>query len=333
MKLPLLLITLGDVAGIGPEIVVKAWAKLLPVARPVVVGNAGALRAAARQLKLPLEIREVATVAEGGCEAGVIPLLRGSERDLSGVAPGEVSEVSGGAAYDFLIKAIDLTVAGEAAGLVTCPLHKEGMARAGVNHPGHTEILAERTGSKSHAMLLFDAELPLAVAHVTLHRPLREAVNEVTTEGVLAKIRLLYEILPRLTGSPARIAVAALNPHGGDNGLFGDEETTVIAPAVELANAEGIFASGPYPADAIFLPHLRAQFDGVVVMVHDHGHIAMKLLGGRRAVNVTAGLPIVRTSVAHGTAYDIAGRGVADESSLVSAVAVAAKLAGTATPH
>ena len=327
MKPPVLLVTLGDIAGIGPEIVAKAWAKLLPVARPVVVGDAAALRAALRQLNLPLEVREVESPGEGCTEADVIPLIPGTARDLSGVVPGEVSAEAGGAAYDFLIKAIDLTLAGEAAGVVTCPLHKEGLSRAGVGHPGHTEILAERTGSPSHAMLLFDAELPLAVAHVTLHRSLRQAVAEVTTEGVLAKIRLLNEILPRLTGSPARIGVAALNPHGGDGGLFGDEEAAIIAPAVEAANAEGIFASGPYPADAIFLPHLRAQFDGVVVMVHDQGHIAMKLLGGRRAVNVTAGLPIVRTSVAHGTAYDIAGRGVADESSLVSAVAVAARLA------
>ena len=330
MKPPVLLITLGDVAGIGPEIVVKAWAKLLPTARPVVVGDARALRTAARQLGLTLEVREVEAPGEGCTESDVIPVIPGTTRDLSGVTPGEVSAEAGGAAYDFLIKAIDLTLAGEAEGVVTCPLNKEGLALAGVGHPGHTEILAERTKSPSHAMLLFDAELPLAVAHVTLHQSLKKAVEGVTVGAVLEKIRLLSAILPRLTGNPARVGVCALNPHAGDGGLFGDEERTVIAPAVAAANAEGIFASGPYPADAIFLPHLRAQFDGVVAMVHDQGHIAMKLLGGRRAVNVTAGLPIVRTSVAHGTAYDIAGRGVADESSLVSAVAVAARLARAA---
>jgi len=165
------------------------------------------------------------------------------------------------------------------------------------------------------------------VAHVTLHMAVRDALKHITTESVLDKVRLLHDIVPRLTGKPARIAVAALNPHASDGGLFGDEEETIIAPAVEAARAEGINATGPIAADAVFLPHNRAKFDGVVAMIHDHGHIAMKLLGGRRAVNVTAGLPIVRTSVAHGTAYDIAGQGVADESSLVSAVRVAARLA------
>jgi 4-hydroxythreonine-4-phosphate dehydrogenase len=176
-------------------------------------------------------------------------------------------------------------------------------------------------------MLLYDDELPLAVAHVTLHRPLRSVFDHITRDSVLDKIRLLHGIVPRLTGRPARVGVAALNPHASDGGLFGDEEETLIAPAVAAARAEGIDATGPVAADAVFLPHNRAKFDGIVAMYHDQGHIAMKLLGGRRAVNVTAGLPIVRTSVAHGTAYDIAGRGVADESSLVSAVRVAARLA------
>ncbi len=327
MKPPLLLITLGDIAGVGPEIVAKAWPKLFPAARPVVVGSPEAVRAAVRALGLPLTVQPVTDLDDATPDLDTVPVLVATARDLSGVTPGAVSAEAGGAAYDFLVAAIDLTLAGRADGVVTCPLHKEGLHLAGVPHPGHTEILAARTGAATHAMLLFDAELALAVAHVTLHRPLREAVNEVTTAGVLEKIRLLHDILPKLLGTPARIGVAALNPHGSDGGLFGSEEETIIAPAVAAANAEGIVASGPYPADAIFLPHLRAQFDGVVAMYHDQGHVPMKLLGGRRAVNITAGLPIVRTSVAHGTAYDIAGRGVADESSLVSAVAVAAKLA------
>jgi 4-hydroxythreonine-4-phosphate dehydrogenase len=145
-------------------------------------------------------------------------------------------------------------------------------------------------------------------------------------QSVLDKIRLLNDMAPRLTGTPARIGVAALNPHASDGGLFGNEEATIIGPAVEAARAEGIAVEGPIPADAIFLPHNRAKFTGIAAMIHDHGHIAMKLLGGRRAVNITAGLPIVRTSVAHGTAYDIAGKGVADESSLVEAVKIAARL-------
>jgi 4-hydroxythreonine-4-phosphate dehydrogenase len=302
MDKPTLLITLGDVAGIGPEIVARAWPELTAHCQPTVVGDPA---------RLP---------------AGV-PCVNPSAADLSGVRPGAVSAAAGRAAYDWLVYAIDECRAGRADGIVTCPLHKEGLHAAGVPFPGHTEILAERTGAATHAMLLHDDELPLTVAHVTLHRSLRSVFDHITPRTVLDTIRLLHGIVPKLTGRPARIGVAALNPHASDGGLFGDEEATVIAPAVAAARAEGIDAAGPIASDAIFLPHNRARFDGVVAMYHDQGHIAMKLLGGRRAVNVTAGLPIVRTSVAHGTAYDIAGQGVADPSSLVSAVRVAARLA------
>ncbi len=302
MPLPKLLITLGDVAGIGPEIVAAAWPRLGEYCQPVVIGD---------PTRLP---------------AGV-PVVNPSTADLTGVKLGEVSAEAGKAAYDWLCYAIDECVAGRADGIVTCPLHKEGLHAAGVPFPGHTEILADRTGAKSHAMLLFDDELPLAVAHVTLHRSVRRVFDHITMESVLDTIRLLHGIVPRLTGTPARIGVAALNPHASDGGLFGDEEARIIAPAIERARAEGIEVAGPIPVDAIFLPSNRARFNGVVCQIHDHGHIAMKLLGGRRAVNVTAGLPIVRVSVAHGTAYDIAGRGVADPSSLIAAARVAARLA------
>ncbi len=257
----------------------------------------------------------------------LIPVIFATQRRLVDVVLGQVSADAGRAAYDWLVYAIDACLAGRADGIVTCPLHKEGLHAAGVPYPGHTEILADRTGATSHAMLLYDDELPLAVAHVTLHRSLRSVFEHITPQTVLDKIRLLHDIVPKLTGRVARIGVAALNPHASDGGLFGDEEETIIAPAVANAIAEGIAATGPIASDAIFLPHNRTKFDGIVAMYHDQGHIAMKLLGGRRAVNVTAGLPIVRTSVAHGTAYDIAGKGIADESSLVSAVRVAARLA------
>jgi 4-hydroxythreonine-4-phosphate dehydrogenase len=304
---PKLLITLGDVAGIGPEVVANAWPNLHEYCQPVVVGDPRFLPAG-------------------------MPCVNPSAADLSKVRLGEVSAEAGRAAYDWLCFAIDECLAGRADGIVTCPLHKEGLHAAGVPYPGHTEILADRTGAKSHAMLLYDDDLPLAVAHVTLHQSLRSTFDHITTQSVLDKIRLLHDIVPKLTGQPARVGVAALNPHASDGGLFGNEEAEVIAPAVELAKREGIDATGPIAADAIFLPHNRSRFNGVVCMVHDHGHIAMKLIGGRRAVNVTAGLPIVRTSVAHGTAYDIAGQGVADESSLVMAVKVAARLAERTTP-
>jgi len=306
MPLPRVLITLGDVTGIGPEIVAKAWPKLAAVCDPVAVGDSRFLPAG-------------------------VPCVNPSDVDLSNVRPGIVTADAGRAAYDWLCYAIDECLAGRAAAVVTCPLHKEGLHKAGLPYPGHTEILAERTGAKSHAMLLYDDALRLAVAHVTLHTSVKDAVGSITTERVLATIRLLSEMAPRLTGTPARVGVAALNPHASDGGLFGNEEATIIAPAIQAARAEGISVEGPIPADAIFLSANRSRFTGIAAMIHDHGHVAMKLLGGRRAVNVTAGLPIVRTSVAHGTAYDIAGKGVADESSLVEAVKVAVRLAATGT--
>jgi 4-hydroxythreonine-4-phosphate dehydrogenase len=301
-KRPRLLITLGDVAGIGPEIVVKAWPRLSQYCEPIAVGDPTRL-------------------------GPQISCINPSSVPLDDVPLGVITAAGGRAAYDWLIYAIDECLAGRADGIVTCPLHKEGLHAAGIAYPGHTEILADRTGSHSYAMLLYDEQLPLAVAHVTLHRALKTVFEAITTESVLDKIRLLDAIVPKLTGRTARIGVMALNPHASDGGLFGHEESTIIAPAIVAARHEGMDVQGPVASDAIFLPHYRARFDGIVAMYHDQGHIAMKLLGGRRAVNVSAGLPIIRTSVAHGTAYDIAGKGIADESSLVSAVRVAAKLA------
>lgn len=307
MNLPRLLITMGDIAGVGPEIIETAWPHLTDHCQPLVVGD---------PTRLPPDI----------------PCVNPTKADLARVPVGVVTAEAGRAAYDWLCFAIDECLAGRADGIVTCPLHKEGLHAAGIDHPGHTEILAERTGTTAFAMLLYDNALPLAVAHVTLHRALRTIFEHVTTETVLEKIRLLHEIVPRLLDRPARIGVAALNPHASDGGLFGNEEATVIRPAIDAARNEGIIVDGPIASDAIFLPHNRAKFDGIVAMYHDQGHIAMKLLGGRRAVNIAAGLPIVRTSVAHGTAYDIAGRGLADASSLISAVRVAAKLANRIMP-
>jgi 4-hydroxythreonine-4-phosphate dehydrogenase len=303
---PRLLITMGDVAGIGPEIIAKAWPRLSEWCQAIVVGD---------PLRLPDKITCINPTAV----------------NLSSVKPGAVTAIAGLAAYDWLCHAIDECFAGRADGIVTCPLNKEGLHAAGVQHPGHTEILAERCGAKSHAMLLFDDELQLAVAHVTLHLAVRSALNGISTDSVVDKIRLLNGIVPKLTGEPARIGVLALNPHAGDGGLFGDEEIRIILPAIQTAREEGVLVHGPIPADAAFLPQNRKKWNGIVAMLHDHGHIAMKLLGGRRAVNVTAGLPIVRTSVAHGTAYDIAGQGIADESSLLAAVCVAARLAKNRT--
>jgi 4-hydroxythreonine-4-phosphate dehydrogenase len=336
--LPRLLITLGDVAGIGPEIVVKAWPRLVEICRPIVVGDVGWLRRSQSLTSFRGRIVAISNLEDAVPSAELLPCLPGSEQNLDGVATGKVCAAAGRAAYDFLCRAIDLTVAGEADGIVTCPLHKEGLHLAGLPYPGHTEILADRTHTGRYAMMLYvqGPQLPhgLGVIHVTLHMALRNVFEHITTGAVLEKIYLLHGEMIKLcrSGSSAakkpRLAVAALNPHAGDCELFGDEEGRLLAPAVAQARSAGIDVTGPWPSDTLFVRAAHGEFDGVVAMYHDQGHIALKLLGEMRAVNICAGLPIVRTSVAHGTANDIAGRGQADPLSLIEATRVAARLAG-----
>jgi len=320
---------MGDVAGIGPEILARAWPALLPLCRPVVVGDPLWLRRGLELVGASGQVRTIAHPREADPAPDVLPCLRATEQELSAVRPGHVSASAGRAAYDFLCAAIDWTMQDAADGIVTAPLHKEGLHAAGLPYPGHTEILAERTGVTSFAMVLAVGDL--AVAHVTLHMALRDVFRHLTIDAILDKARLLDGLLRRLLGRQPRLAVAALNPHASDGGLFGDEEARIIAPAVARARAEGLDASGPWPCDTLFVRARHGDFDGVVAMYHDQGHIALKLLGEGRAVNISVGLPLVRTSVAHGTAYDIAGRGVASAESLVEAARVAARLAATRT--
>ncbi len=321
---PRLLITLGDVAGIGPELVLRAWAGLDAVCRPVVVGDTEWLRRTARGLGSSLEVTEVGSPDSVDMGPGRVACLQGTTQDLTHVEMGRVSAAAGRAAYDFLCRAIELTLAGEADGIVTLPLHKKGLRAAGLHYPGHTEILAERTGTPRFAMMLYYEGL--AVTHVTLHMGLRDVFQHLRPEAVLEKIELTDSMMARLLGKRPRIGVCGLNPHAGDGGLFGDEEATVIAPAVATARDKGIDVTGPWPSDTLFVRARRGEFDSLVAMYHDQGHIPMKLIAGHRAVNISAGLPLVRTSVAHGTAYDIAGRGVADPTGLLEAVRVAARL-------
>jgi 4-hydroxythreonine-4-phosphate dehydrogenase len=328
---PCLLVTMGDVAGIGPEIIARAWPELITICKPVVVGDPAWLRRALDLVHSPVGVAEVAEPHTLDASPTLAPCLAGSRQDLRGVVPGRVGAAGGRAAYDFLCTAIDLTLAKQADGIVTAPLHKEGLHAAGLAYPGHTEILAERTGARAFGMMLFarGPAIPhgLGVVHVTLHMALRDVFRHLSTAAVIEKIHLLRSVLKRLCSRDARLAVAALNPHGSDGGLFGDEERTIIDPAVRAAQADGVPVSGPWPCDTLFVRAQRGEFDGIVAMYHDQGHIALKLLSGLAAVNISVGLPIVRTSVAHGTAYDIAGRGIADHRSLVEAARVAALLA------
>jgi 4-hydroxythreonine-4-phosphate dehydrogenase len=323
--LPRLLITLGDVAGIGPEIITRAWPQLVEHCHPVVIGDPYWLERGLEVAGSAARVQRIDHPEQAATSHDVLCCIAASAQDLRGIVPGKVSAAAGRAAYDFLCRAIDLTLSGAAAGIVTAPLHKEGLHAAGLTYPGHTEILAERTGVREFAMVL--SVHGIAVAHVTLHMALRDVFAHLSADAVREKAHLLDRLLVRLLDRRPRLGVAALNPHASDGGLFGDEEARLIAPAVAAARADGLDVSGPWPADTLFVRAAAGEFDGVVAMYHDQGHIALKLMGRGRAVNISAGLPIVRTSVAHGTAYDIAGQGVADAGSLVEAVRVAALLA------
>jgi 4-hydroxythreonine-4-phosphate dehydrogenase len=326
LSFPRLLITLGDVAGIGPEIVARAWTELVRRHWPIVIGEADTMRKTLAGIGSSIVVDEIRATDVAKPAVDRLPVLQATDQDLRAVKLGEVSAAAGRAAYDFLCRAIDETLARRADAIVTAPLHKEGLRAAGLHYPGHTEILAERTGTREFAMVLWGGGV--AVAHVTLHMALTDVFAQLTPDAIAEKIRLLDRLLPKLLdGRKPRIGVAALNPHASDGGLFGDEERRLIDPAVERVRQEGISVTGPWPADTLFVRAHRGEFDGIVAMYHDQGHIPMKLRCGWDLVNISAGLPIVRTSVAHGTAYDIAGRGKANASSLIAAADAAGRLA------
>lgn len=332
-ELPLVALTMGDVAGIGPEVIARAWGEpaLRSLARPLVIGSPETLRRALRVVGSNAHVAVVPSPEAAEPTDDLVPCLEATGQELHDVVPGRVDRRAGRAAYDFLVAAIDLALAGRIDAITTLPLNKEALHAGGILVPGHTEVLAERCGVKEHAMMLYLPPAPgaegsgLGVAHVTLHVALREVFAGVTRESVGEKIRLAEGVMRTLAGRSPRVAVAALNPHAGEGGLFGDEEERIIAPAVAEARRAGVDVTGPVAADTLFARALRGEFDAVVAMYHDQGHVALKTSGFERAVNVTLGLPIVRTSVAHGTAYDIAGRGLAGTSSLIEAVTVAAR--------
>lgn len=321
-------ITMGDPAGIGPEIVAKSFDGDLPGGmRAVVVGDEKIMRRAVKLLGLSMEINVVEVPADGRFEAGAMDLVPASE--LPGDLPfGTLDARAGRAAYDYVERATRLAMGGKVEAVCTAPLNKEAMRLAGIEYPGHTEILADLTGTEDYAMMLVAPDL--RVIHVSTHVSLGEAIARATPERELATIRLADEAMRRIGISEPRIAVAGINPHAGENGLFGDEEAERIVPAISQAKEEGFAVSGPWSADTVFLAARRGDFDIVVVQYHDQGHIPIKLLGFESGVNVTVGLPFFRTSVDHGTAFDIAGTGRADHRSLLAALDLARELGGPA---
>lgn len=335
---PLIAVTLGDPAGVGPETVAAAWSDpaVHELYRPVALGHPEILRRAAALWETGAQVVEIASPAEARPSPTCIPCIRCGADDVLAVPPGTLDARAGEAAYQAVVAATRLALAGDVAAVTTAPLHKKALHLAGHDYPGHTELLAEMCGIRDFAMMLYLGPEPamlspagLAVVHVTLHTSMRKSLEELSEEGVLAKARLADRFMTRLSGQRPRIGVCALNPHGGESGLFGDEETRIILPAIECGRREGLELSGPLPADTLLVRAKDGEFEAVVAIYHDQGHIALKLLGMHRAVNVTLGLPIIRTSVAHGTAFDIAWKRKAKSSSMVEALRVASRLAAT----
>ncbi len=327
---PLVGVTMGDPAGIGPEVIAKGYAAASDHARLVVVGNADVLAAAVDICGLDLAVRAVAHPEEATGDPSTVEVLDLDEVDAGALERGVVDEAYGRASLAYVERAIDLAVAGEIDAITTAPINKQSTRLAGSEHAGHTGLLAERTGTDSYSMMLI--EDPLRVTHVSTHVPLLEACEQVTEERVFETIRVTDEAVRELGVESPAVAVAGLNPHAGDGGLLGAADSEEIAPAVERAREAGIDAVGPESPDTVYVQAADGAYDCVVSMYHDQGHIPIKMLGfsGGEAisgVNVTIGLPIVRTSVDHGTAFDIAGEGVASETSLIEAVEVAAEMA------
>ena len=325
---PLLGITIGDPNGVGPEIIVKTLARpeLYAICRPLVIGHAGVMKRNTRFAGKSLHVHSVTSPEQGLYQPGTIDVLDVLDLDAEALIPGTVQKEAGRLAVESVIRATQFAMGGEIQAIVTAPLNKEAMNLAGYHYPGHTELLAELTGTKRYRLSL--ATDGMVVSHVTTHVSLREAIDRLSEEGILTTIDIIGQALKRMGIEHPRIAVCGINPHAGEGGLFGDEEIRIIAPAVEKARAEGWNLLGPLPPDTVFMRARRGDFDGIVGMYHDQGHIPVKAVAFDRSVNVTLGLPIIRTSVDHGTAFDIAGKGIAKAENLDAAIEMAIRLIG-----
>lgn len=324
---PVIGITMGDAAGVGPEIILKSFENdaVHETSRSFVIGDASILERAKQFTGSTKTIHRINHPSEAKFGKDAIDCL--DLNLLTADLPiGEVSPAAGDAAFQYLAKAISLANDKEIDAICTAPLNKEALQKGGHRYPGHTEILAELTGTKDYSMMLSAPNLK--VIHVTTHVGIIDAINMITPERVLHVIQMAHGTLEKAGIEKPKIAVCGINPHAGENGLFGyGEEEEKVIPAVEKAIAQGIDVQGPLPADTLFFRTVRGDFDIVVAMYHDQGHAPVKVLGLEAGVNITVGLPIIRTSVDHGTAFDIAGTGIADEKSLVEALRQAVELA------
>jgi 4-hydroxythreonine-4-phosphate dehydrogenase len=327
-KLPIIGITMGDPTGVGPEIIVKVLSQgsTFRFCHPVVLGDRNILERAIQLLNTSLAVNEIETVGEENLQSGALNLLPLSRIPLDKASYGNPTKACGEGMVTYIKEAVKCASDGVIDAITTAPISKKAMSDAGYTYPGHTELLAELTGSTDYVMMLAGERLKVAL--VTIHCGLQEVFKLLTTQKIVKTINITDISLRDFFGEETpRIAVAGLNPHAGEEGLFGCEEKNIILPAVERAQQLGIQAEGPFPPDTLFYHAARGGYDAVVSMYHDQGLIPLKLLHFEDAVNITLGLPLIRTSVDHGTAYDIAGTGRANPSSLANAIKVAAGMA------
>ena len=317
-------VTMGDPGGVGPEIILRALSS--PAVRnccaPIVIGNSGIMEEALSLLRLPLKLRMINSPEEAEFNPKSIELI--NMKMLRNIGKNKPTAAGGKACLGFIRKAVDLALHKQIDGIVTAPISKEALRMAGIHWPGHTEMLAEFTNTKDYAMVL--AGGPLRVILVTIHTALKNVPGLITKQRIIKTIRLAKKACDMLGIKAPKVAVAGLNPHAGEAGMFGEEETKSIIPAIERAVKEGIPVSGPYPPDTIFHKAYKGKVDIIVCMYHDQGLIPLKMIAFDKGVNMTVGLPFVRTSPDHGTAYDIAWKGTADPSSMIEAIKLAAKL-------
>ena len=326
---PILGITMGDAAGVGPEIIDKALAKkeFYDIARPIVIGDATVIEDALKVAKVKVNINSVKNISEAKYEHGTIEVIDLKNIQLSELKMGQVQAMAGKASVKYVEKAVEMALENKIDAIVTAPLNKEAMNLAGYDYAGHTEILAHLTKTKDYAMMLVAGQL--RAIHVTTHVSMRDACELIKKDRVLTTIRLTDEVTKKMGVEAPKIAVSGFNPHAGESGLFGNEEIEEIIPAIESAKKNNMNVIGPMPPDTVFLRASRGEYDAVVAMYHDQGHIPVKMLGFESGINVTIGLPIIRTSVDHGTAYRRAGLrlGTGDPTSLEEAMKLAVQMA------
>ena len=323
---PVIAITMGDPCGIGPEVVVKALAsgEVHPICRPVVIGSIWSIEQAVGLTGASLQVREVESPVEAGLSLGTVDVLDIHNLDTRDVTVGQISPACGKAAMEWVTRAGELAMEGRVDALATAPVNKEAASLAGYTAIGHMELLQELTGAPDVATVLMAG--PLRVVHLTTHRSLRVACDYVTKDRILGKLQLTHDTFITWGIPNPRIGVAALNPHGSDGGLLGQEEAAEISPAVEAARQRGIDAYGPVPADIVFHHAIQGRYDAVLAMYHDQGHIPVKVYAFEESITANLGLPFVRTSVDHGTAFDIAGKGVAHYQGMLEAIRTAVAL-------